>query len=91
MMRTFLVFVIGATFSAAIFVAFVIPSVRANWHAQGYNDGIISAQWDISEKLGKEFSEKPESCVNERTLFAVKTTEVHVSDCPLGKQVSVVK
>ena len=64
--------------------------MRENWRAQGFNEGHISARWEISQTLGREFPEKLQSFKDERTLFEVKTTTVYVSECETGKKINVV-
>lgn len=91
MIRTLLAFVIGAACMTIAFLTYAIPNVRENWRAQGFNEGQISARLEISDRLGREFPEKPNNCKEERTLFEVKTTVVYISDCPTGKQISVVR
>ena len=82
---------IGALGTAGAFVFLVIPAVRENWRAQGFNEGSVTASWEISEKLEKEFPKEPVSCGNGRTLFEVKSTSVYVHDCPQGKKIHVVR
>ena len=91
MIRTLLAFVFGVACTALVFFTYAIPSVRENWRAQGFNEGHISARWEISQKLGKEFPEKPQNCKDERTLFEVKTTTVYVSECETGRQINVIR
>ena len=91
MIRILFAFVMGAVCAAIAFLTCVIPSVRESWRAQGFNEGHISARWEISEKLGKEFPPQPQKYKNERTLFEVKTTAVYVSDCETGKQIHIVR
>lgn len=91
MIRHLFTLVIGALGTVGAFVFLVIPVVRENWRAQGFNEGSISASWEISEKLEKEFPKEPSNCGSGRTLFEVKSTSVYVLDCPLGKRIHVVR
>lgn len=91
MIRTLLSFVFGVACTALVFLTFTIPSVRENWRAQGFNEGQVSARWEISRALVREFPEKQRNCKDERTLFEVKTVIVYVVDCETGKQISVVR
>ena len=91
MIRTFSAFLIGVACTALVFLTYAIPNVRENWRAQGFNEGQTSARWEIAAKLGREFPGRPQNCKDERTLFEVKTTAVHVSDCETGKQINVVR
>ena len=89
MIRTLLVFLIGAACTALVFTTYAIPNVRENWRAQGFHEGQISARWEISERLRNEFPTKQQNCKDERKLFEVKTTTVYVLDCETGKQINV--
>jgi hypothetical protein len=91
MLRHLLSLLVGATCTAVVFMALVVPSVRKNWRAQGFNEGSISSSWDIAEKLAKEFPGKPIGCGNGRTLFEVKSTSVSIHDCEQGKRIHVAK
>ena len=91
MFRHLLSFMIGAAITALMFVALVLPVVRENWRSQGYNEGSISARWEISEKLKREFPDQHTECGDGRNLFDVKTTSVYVVDCPQGRRIHVVK
>jgi len=91
MFRHLLSLVFGVAVTALVFVVFVVPYVRENWRAQGFNEGSISARWEISEKLEREFPVKPNECGDGRNLFEVKTTSVYVLDCPQGKLIHVVR
>ena len=90
MVRTLLAFVLGIACTALAFITYAIPSVRENCGAQGFNEGHISARWEISQTVGREFPEKLQSFKDERTLFEVKTTTVYVSECETGKKINVV-
>ena len=91
MIRHLFTLLLGAFCTAAVFVFLVIPLVRENWRAHGFNEGNISASWEISEKLEKEFPKEPSNCGPARTLFEVKSTSVYVLDCPQGKRIHVVR
>lgn len=91
MIRHLFTLVIGALGTTGAFVFLVIPVVRENWRTQGFNEGSISASWEISEKLEKEFPKEPSNCGIGRTLFEVKSTSVYVLDCPQGKRIHVVR
>jgi hypothetical protein len=91
MFRHLFTLVISALGTAGAFVFLIIPVVRENWRAQGFNEGSISASWEISEKLEKEFPKKPSNCESGRILFEVKSTSVYVLDCPQGKRIYVAR
>jgi hypothetical protein len=89
MIRHLLSLSVGAALASLVFFLLVIPVVRKNWHAQGFDEGSIDARWAVSEKLHKEFPIEPAKCSDGRILFEIKTSTVYVFDCPDGKQIYV--
>ncbi len=89
MFRLFLSFTGGAILASLAFMWVLIPTIRENWRAQGFNEGSINARWDISEKLKKEFPFGSSKCESQRVLFEVKTNTVYISECPDGRKIHV--
>lgn len=46
MIRTLLAFVVGVAVTASVFLAYAVPSIRENWRAQGFNEGLTSSRWE---------------------------------------------
>ncbi len=69
---------VGIVLTSLVFVFFILPTVRTNSHAVGYNDGLIFARTEIAKKittaLGSDFNR---SETHER-LFDVKSASVVV-------------
>ena len=67
-----------ATFA---FLFVVVPEVRANWRAQGKNEGALNQYFEMHEKATKLFPKVSAGCTVIETLGAAKTSAIEVVDC----------
>jgi uncharacterized membrane protein YciS (DUF1049 family) len=68
--------VLGAVIAAGVFLIFVVPSIRQNNQAVGFNNGLIHARWEIATRLPLVLSRDFEATEKYETLYDVKTTTV---------------
>lgn len=78
MFKSVIGFIVGSTATALVIYYAVLPSVRESYRAVGYNDGTISARWEISEKVAAMLGKDLQSDESRENLFNVKTRSVVV-------------
>jgi len=87
--KLFAAAIAGAAITAAIGYFALLPPFRSNYLAIGAANGAIDAQWEMANRMQREFSPLPSSCVVQSGLFQVKSTSVYVVSCNGTKSILV--